>query len=72
MTDTQSTQPVPSHLLSTVLSAVLYLVYGALGMKATGHSPFFWMDAEELGGIDKVAGYCALFVLLSFTSECFS
>lgn len=58
-------EPVPSHLLGTVLSVVLYLVYGALGAKATGHSPFFWMDDEELGGNDKVAGSCALFILLS-------
>ncbi|ROV98053.1 hypothetical protein VMCG_07050 [Cytospora schulzeri] len=64
-------EPVPSHLLGTVLSAALYLVYGALGAKATGHSPFFWMDEEELGSNKKVAGYYALFILLALAKFSF-
>ncbi|KUI54497.1 hypothetical protein VP1G_01907 [Cytospora mali] len=58
-------QPVPSHLFGTMLFAALYLAYGGLGAKATGHVPFFWMDEDEVGSTEKVAGYCIGFIVLS-------
>lgn len=66
---TKSPQPVPSHLFGTILSAGLYLAYAAIGAKVTGHHPFFWMDQDKVGSIEKVTGYCAGFLVLAAASK---
>lgn len=50
-------------------SAGLYLAYGAIGAKVTGHDPFFWMDEGIVGSKEKVAAYCSGFVSMSAASE---
>lgn len=68
-TDICSPQPVPSHLFGIVFFAALYLVYGGIGAKLTGHHPFFWMDEKIVGSKEKVAGYSSGFIALAAACE---
>ena len=55
-----------SHTLGVILATALYLLWAWGGGNATGRPGIFFLDPEELGGVEEaVAAACIAFVSLS-------